>query len=275
VATTLLREVTAVRQFLGDPLEQAPSVRQIVKELEAEYHQLGIESSNRGLTQHIGEVVITTNQHQRRYELGIEADQFYKALGITTIPANATVTGDATSKRVTIETGDDRESSLEFTELNRFGDSWPHLAANRGQLFGSSHDSQAVAVYKTIKPGTGEAIVMEFRPTPNSEQRYLLMYQITDWWDTMLSSTDGADDPLFKLPHPSQRMMIRARVGLNLIQKGIVKWALNDDYNMRRGEVVLNGLKERAERYKKTYEDYLDTLEHGDIVYVDLFSDRL
>jgi hypothetical protein len=274
--TTLIKEVFGVRQFLGDPLEQAPSVRQVINELEAEYLHISVDAANRGHSQHVGEMVLTTVQHQRRYELGIDANEFYKVLSVSTIPADATVTGDSTSKRVTITGGDDRTSDVNMVEFERFGDTWPHLAANRGQLYGSSHDSQAIGFYKSIKPGVGEVITAELRPTPNSAQRYLILYQITDWWDSLFqSSADGANDYEFKLPHRSQRMLIRARVARNLIFKGVVKWALNDEYNMSRGLAVVQGLETRIKELQESYDAYLDTLEHGDVVYVELFGDRL
>lgn len=276
MATTLLKEVFGVRQFLGDPLEQAPSVRQVVRELEAEYQYLMIDASNRGMSQHVGETVITTEADQRRYELGVEADQFYKILSVNTVPADAVITGDDSTKRVTVTSGDGREQNIEMVELERFNDDWSDLRAGRGQLFSSTHDAQMVAFYKTIQEGVGEVLTAEFRPTPTSAQRYMILYQITDWWDRLFSaSTDGANDYSFRLPHSSQRMLIRARVAMNLLKAGVVKWALNDDYNVRRGTVVEAGLKDKIMRYTDAYERYLDTLEHGDVVYVELFGDRL
>jgi len=277
MSTTLMNEVFGVRQFLGSPLEQAPSTRQIIQELEAEYHQLTMEVSNRGQAQLVGEVMITTAQNDRRYQLPDEAAaNFYKALSVTTVPANATVTGDHYDKVVSVDSGDDREQTLEFMELAHFSDDWAWLAPSRGQLFGSAHDSQAIAFYKVVHPEEGEQVFMELRPTPNAEQRYMILYQITDWWDRIfLGGLDGVQNNDFQMPHSSQRMMIRCYAALNLIQKAVVKWSLNDEYNAMRGTVVSDGLKDRLERYRKAYEDWLDTLEHGDVVYVELWQDRL
>lgn len=280
MGTTLLKEVFGVRQFLGDPLSQAPSTRQIIQELEAEYQQLTGETANRGGAQHVGEKIITTVAGQMRYDLAPdqpgEPEEIYKVLSVTTVPEAAVITGDSHDKDVTVSSGDDREDSLEFMELERFSDDWPYLAPNRGQIFGSSHDSQAVAFFKVIDPQLGEVLRMELRPTPSEAQRYRVLYQLTDWWDRVFqNSALGAADTDFKMPHTSQRMMVRCYAGLNLIQKNVVKWALNEEYNTQRAAVVQFGLKDKLERYRKTYEDFLDTMEHGDVIYVELWGDRI
>lgn len=277
MSTTFLKEIFGVRKMLGDPLDQAPSTRQIADELDLELQQLLLDASNRGLAQHVGELVIDTVAGQRRYEIGApEFDTFYKALSVSTIPEGAVVTGDYANKRVTVSGGDDRMYDLELVDMDKMNADWAFAAPNRGQLFTSNHDAQQIAFFKVIDPTVGEKLVVELRPTPNAAQQYLLTYQMTDVWDTLLGgSTDGVTDANFKIPHPSQRGMVRCRVALNLIGKGVTKWALNDRYNLMRGKLVKDGLTDRYERYKQTYDDYLDELEHGDVVYIELYGDRL
>lgn len=274
--SSIITEAMGVKQFLGDPLDQSPSIRQIVLELETEYLQMTNQVNNRGLAQHVGEYLLTTSQDVNRYVLDIPAGDFYKALSVVTVPEEATVTGGEYDQRTTVTGGDDRELGLEFFDLEHGSYEWAYLAKNRGQVLSSSHDSQLIAFYKTLITGEGEKVVVELRPTPSGEQRYKILYQITDWWDRVFENpSNGVTDVEFKLPHSSQRMMIRALVGMNLIQKGVVRWALNDEYNMKRGQVVYNGLKDRFARYKETYEDYIDTLDHHDVVFIELFGDRL
>ena len=274
--SSIISEALGVKQMLGDPLDQAPSIRQIVLELEAEYQHLNNVISNRGQAQHIGELVITTVPDQTRYVLDVPSQDFFKALSMTSIPSSAIVTGGEHDLRMEVTSGDDHENMLEFYELEHGAFEWAYMSKNRGQVLSSSHDSQMVGFYKTIIDGEGEKLVLEMRPTPARAQRYRLLYQITDWWDRVFAAPSaGVDGIEFRLPHSSQRMMIRATVGMNLIQKGVVKWALNDQYNTTRGTVVLQGLTQRYERYKEAFNEYLDTLEHEDIVFIELFGDRL
>jgi hypothetical protein len=274
--SSIILEAMGVKQMLGDPLDQAPSIRQIVLELEAEYQHITNIVNNRGQAQHIGELVITTVENQTRYVLDVPSQDFFKALSMTSIPASATVTGGEHDYRVEVTSGDDHENILEFFELEHGAFEWAYMAKNRGQVLSSSHDSQLVGFYKTLVDGEGEKLVLEMRPTPARAQRYRLLYQITDWWDRVFASPNaGVNDIEFRLPHSSQRMMIRATVGMNLIQKGVVKWALNDEYNAKRGQVVLQGLKDRFDRYSTAFNEYLDTLEHEDVVFIELWADRL
>lgn len=284
MATNLSREIFGVKAMLGDPLDQSPSIRQICDELEAEYQTVTNEVNNKGNSQHIAEEILTTSVGKRSYDIGSIAKDFYKALSVTTIPSTAVLTpvaGDPQGNTITVSSGIGRSHSLEFTELENINDDWGHLRSNSGQLMGSSHDSQMIAIYKVIIPQQGEVVRVEMRPTPNSAQKYLILYQTTDWWDKSAPIANAVSEDTgaivtqlpFNLPHSSQRMYVRALVARNLLP--ITRWGLDDVYNVRRHDHVREMLDRRIDRYRKVYEDYLDTMDHGGMIYIELFGDRL
>lgn len=251
MANSLLQEVLGVRNLLDNPLSQAPSFKQIVEELQAEYQYITNDTNNTGNSWQIGETTLTTVSGQYRYDLSVT--DFYKALNVTTVP------GDINGQP---------QYTLEFTEFENMPKEWAWLSPTRGQYMYSSHDSQLIAFYRTQDSTTGEVLKCEIRPVPNRVQDYKILYQITDWW------TDH-ESAAYKLPHSSQRYYVRALVAQNLLLRGGVKWSFDEVKNFTKGKIVAEGLKTRLERYKAVYDEYKDTLDIPDITEADSWADWL
>lgn len=257
MSTTALDEVLGVRSLLNNPLSQAPSFKDILEELEAEYQNVFNETNNTGNAWQVCEYTLTTTEGQRRYR--IAPPQFYKALAVTTVPAD-----DNT----------DPQYPLEFTELEHLPQEWAWLGENKGQLLYSSHDAQMVAFYRKLGKMGAEQWV-ELRPTPTRTQQYTILYQITDWWVTNSTSLDSTSHPLSstKMPHSSQRFYIRALVAQNLLLTGKVQWQFDDKFNLEMGKIVADGLKTKIERYKPVFDEYKDSLDNPDITYISSWAD--
>lgn len=181
---------------------------------------------------------------------------FYKALAVTTVPENINA---------------DPEYVLEFTELEHLPKEWAWLSQNKGQYMESSHDAQLIAFYR--KMGTySEEIWCQIRPIPSKAESYKILYQQSDWWDKFLDSTNYAE---FRTPHSTQRMYIRGLVALNLLYKGSVKWSFNDMKNELKTKSLIEGLEKRVARYRKSFDEYKDSLDQSDIVYATAWANEL
>lgn len=244
MSSTPLTEIFGVRAMLNSPLNQSPSVLQIVEELEAEYQTLSNDLNNTSNAWAVETYTLTATQGVRAYQ--ITATDFFKALVVTTVPAN-----DAAPENV-----------LEFTELEHLPQEWSWLGENHGQLLDSRHSSALIAFYRKLGT-TGEEIWCEIRPTPIQTETYKITYMVGDWWSRVF----GNSNYTYSLPHPPMKHLIRAMVAKNLLLKGAVKWSYDPAENLRRAQFTLQSLEDKIARYNKIYQEYKDGLDGADIVY--------
>lgn len=275
MSTTVMKEVMGVRGFLGDPLPQSPSTDQILEELEAEYQHITNRANNTGNSWLVNDYHLESVAGQQDYRLDIDVNQFHKPLSVTTIPEGSVITYESGKTGLTINAenaGRAEENILELTELEHMPAGYNWLKMSGGSAFGSNHSSELLAIYRKMSP-SGEKIVVQIRPVPNtSGQNYRILYQVTDWWDSLFEADNSLAQ---KLPNSSQRMFIRALVAMNLLGKGVVKWALNSNYNMERAKLIAPGLKLRIDRYEGAFEEYLTSLDNPDITYSDNWADSV
>lgn len=276
MSTTLSKEIMGVREFLGAPLPQSPTTRQILSEMETEYSFITNRLNDREDAWAVDEFIITTVANQSRYRVDILYPKFYKALNVVSIPTNSSnlSAGDGYELGVDLDfsvySGDSYEEPLNLVQLENAHMEWNSLAPESGQLFGNSASSMFVSFFRTVLKEQGEAIFLEIRPVPKEEgQKYKVLYQLTDWWDTLFGDfTHGSANKYLaqKLPNSSQKMYLRALVAKNLVLKGQVKWALNYDRNMDRAKGVLASLDDKISRYGASFNSYIDGLNAGEIV---------
>lgn len=238
MATTLLKELFAVRKALGYPLDNEPSLKQIIYEMQSEHQNLTNETNNTGQSWQVSEYILSSVVDQREYEITVPFGDFYKALTVTTVPDNSTTP----------------EYPVYFVEREHISNEWPWLSSSGGQLFWSSHDSSFISFYRKIGANTAK-LYAELRPVPSKVQDYRILYMQTDWWEQAILLQTS------QLPHSSQRFYIQALVARNLILAGVVKWSYDSEANAYKARHVLQGLKEKIERYKKAYDDYKASLD--------------
>lgn len=257
MATNLLKEVLGVRHLLDGPMDQSPSFDEIVDELAIEYQHVTNELNNTGNAWQVNTTTITTVAEQEDYQ--ILAQDFYKALLVTTVPQSS---------------GTHPEYVLEFTEAEHIPKDWAWLSSGKGQYMYSSHDSQIIAFYRKI--GTnGEELWVKLRPVPGQAQNYKILYQQTDWWDTVFATggISGVED--FVPPHSSQRYYIRAVAAHNLLMSGRVKWSFDEIRNFSKSQQSQRGLESRISRYRQAYEEYKSSLDNPDITWIEPWSDNI
>lgn len=251
MSITLLTEINGVRSMLGDPLNQAPSIKEIMEELEAVYQEQTNLGNNTGHAWNVNSITLTVSAGQRTTIIDPgKATDFYKALVVTTVP-----TSDSNP-----------EYTLEFTEIASLPQEWAFLGQNQGGLFSSSHSAMFIAFYR--KMGTlGEEIVCEMRPTPNSTQQYTVWYQVGDWWDKVSANNDFA----YQLPNKEFKFYFRALAARNLLPKA--KWSYGDDKD--RYAKIATMLDGRIARGEKIFTDHLASLDNSDIVVLDSWADTV
>ena len=275
MATTVKTEISGVRGFLGNPLAQFPTTKDILEELEVEYQHITNRLNNTGNPWLVEDYHLETEANVSDYRLDVDLTNFYKPLNLYTIPDGTTISYNTNTNKTGLIldtssiTGDGREYSLEFIELEHISDKDNYIKPMNGWIFGSQFSSEKVAIYKKIDED-GERIYVKLRPTPISAQNYRLVYQVSDWWDTLFEFNNSLDQ---KLPNSSQRAYVRALVSLNLLEKGVVKWSLNKDENNQRFTKCLNGLNRRIERYKEDFDEYLTSLDNPDVITLDSNDD--
>lgn len=269
MASTILQEVLGVRQMLSGPLSQSPSFQDILEELEAEYQFVTGDTNNTANAWQVATTTITTEADVDDYP--ICANDFYKALSVVTVPAN---------------TATQPEYQLEFVELEHINKDWAWLGTGKGQYMYSSHDSQLIAFYHKITNG-GEEVRVQLRPMPSQAQEYKILYQVTDWWPRVTmedvrpcnscgSSSGCGCVPVpdgFRMPHSSQRFYTRALAAQNLLLSGKVRWSSDPVKDFTKGKLISDGLAVRIARYKKVYDEYIDSLDQPDITLISSWAD--
>lgn len=249
--STLMNELNGVRSMLGNPLPQAPTIKDITEELEAVYQENTNIGNNTGIAWQVDSFVLTATAGQRTYVLDPDVViDFYKALTVTTVP-----TSDS-----------DPEYTLEFTEIEHLPQEWAWLGQNQGILLDSSHSSGLVAFYRQLGRA-GEEIVCELRPTPNSTQQYTVWYQVGDWWERVFQNSDTA----YTLPNKEYRFYFRALAARNLLPK--CQWSYGQD--KERYENIKEMLDRRIVMSKKVYDDGLATIDNADVIRLDSYADTV
>jgi hypothetical protein len=251
MSSTLMTEINGVRSMLSNPLLQAPTIKDIVEELEAVYQENTNLSNNTGLPWQVNSFTLTATAGQRTYILDPdEVTDFYKALTMTTVP-----TSDSTP-----------EYTLEFVEIEHLPEEWAWLSQNQGVLLDAGHSSHLAAFYR--KMGTlGEEITCELRPTPNSTQQYTVWYQVGDWWDRVFDNSDTA----YIMPNKEYRFYFRALAARNLLPKA--QWSFGQNADQK------NEIKEMLDRRialsKKVYDDGLAAIDNAGIVRLESWADTV
>lgn len=255
MATTLLNEILGVKQLLDSPMDQSPSYNDIVDELAAEYQHMTNQVNNTAEAWMVGEYTLTTVVGTSDYQLNVAVPLFYKALAVYTVPSDVNA---------------HPQYGLEFMELEYMPQEWAWLGQNKGQYMYSSHDSQAIAFYRTLTT-SGELIYARLAPVPANVQSYKIIYQQTDWWDSAILSSIVQSPGL---PNSSQRMYIRTLAAENLLMKGAVMWSYDPVKNFAKSQIVAKGLALRKERYKKAYDEYISSLDQPDITFIKSWADE-
>lgn len=275
MATTVKQEIQGVRGFLGNPLAQFPTTQDILEELAIEYQHITNRLNNTGNPWLVEDYHLETEIGVSDYRLDIDLQNFYKPLNLYTIPEGTDISYNTNTNKTglvldaTNAVGDGREYSLEFIELEHISDKDNYLKPYSGWFFNSVFSSQKVAIYKKIDED-GERIYLKLRPTPILAQNYRLVYQVSDWWDTLFEFSNQLEQ---KLPNSSQRAYVRALVSMNLLEKGVVKWSLNSNENKDRFSRIQTGLTRRIQRYKEDFDEYLTSLDNPDIITLDSQDD--
>lgn len=240
-----MKELFGIRGQMGYPLDNSPSLKQIISEMHAEYQHLTNDSNNTGQSWQVDEYTFSSVIGQKTYLISIPLGDFYKALTVTTVPADSST---------------HPEYPLEFVEMEHISEEWGWLNQSKGQLFNSSHDSGIIAFYRKITANTS-GIYAEIRPVPARVQQYKILFQQTDWFTQAMEST------IATLPHSSQRFYLQALVARNLVMAGLVKWSFDDKKNYFRSVAVLRSLEQKIDRYKPAYEQYIASLDNPDVTY--------
>lgn len=254
MANTVQDEVLGVRGMLNAPLPQSPSYQDILDELEAEYQHITNSTNSVGNSWQVANYTLTTQAGVYDYAISPSNDDFFKALNVTTVPDPAST---------------DPQYLLEFTELENIPKEWSWISSNKGQYLYSSHDSQVIAFYRQITPGAGATWRCQIRPVPSEVQEYNILYQVTDWWNMILTTLGTS----FPLPHSSQRFYIRALAAQNLLLKGTVMWSFSSESNEKIAQSVSKGLDIKLARYKEGFDEYRSSLDNPDVTYVDCWAD--
>lgn len=255
MTTTLQKEILGVRSLLGEPLDNAPSVVEIIEALEEVYQHVTNLTNNTGNAWQTSTVEFTTTVGVREYEIQPNrATNFYKPLVVTTVPANTTT---------------EPEYILQMVEQEHLSQEWSWLSQNNGVLFYSSHSAFWVAFYQKIS-SKGNGVYCEIRPTPNKVETYKILYQVGDWWNTM--ETGEKFD--FLMPHHEHRFYLR-RLAVNvLLDKKKVRWHYNKTENEREADKLRLLNTETLKELKPSFEAHIASLDNADIITLETYGDK-
>lgn len=251
MAHNVLTEVLGVRSLLADPLNNAPSMDDIIEALEEVYQYVTNLTNNTGNAWQVDTLTISTTAGTREYQLDSEeVVDFYKALRVTTVPPDDS----------------NPEYILEFTEVEQLSREWSWLGQNNGQLFSSSHSAQVIAFYRKL--GTdGEELWCEFRPTPNADEDYKVLYQVGDWWDRVFAQ----GDMLYSLPNREYRFHLRRLAAELLLPK--TQWSYDKVADNARKMEIASVLSNAIARGSKAFDEHIASLDNADILQLDVWSD--
>jgi hypothetical protein len=244
---SLLDEIYGVRSVLANPLEQSPSVEDIVEALQEVYQFATNRTNNTGNGWQINTTTIVALEGVFVYEISTPFNDFYKALSVVTIPEN-----------------DDPEYALEFVEVEHIPTEWQWVTEQGGTLYGSStHSGRYIAFYR--KMGTdGETIWCEIRPVPAQDENYKITYQVGDWWERV-TSTD------YEFPHKEFKFHLRRLAASTLLPK--CRWSYDANANRERKLEIGATLDRAIEMGAPAFDAHIASLDQANVVELETYSD--
>lgn len=269
MATTLKKEIEGVRSFLGDPLDQFPSTRDILEELEAEYQNIANVANNTGLAWSIDELVLETVANQFDYNLSAITGMFHKAVQVEILPTGIELSSEVDGKDYIIDYTNSKRTALgtmEFTEIEHFPADYQWLQTIGGELFFNQKFGFYMAFYRQIHKNVGETYYVRLAPIPTTTGVQIkIMYQTTDWFDNLFETlSTETENYQQRMPHSSHRMLMRALTAKNLVYKSKVKWSNNKKENDEASQRIILGLNDKINRYKPAFDQYILTLQEDD-----------
>lgn len=226
-----------VRTWLGDPLSQRPSDKQVYLTL---FTQIQSFFNRAALSSHpwaVGELYLTVAPSQEDYPLPTDSS-FGKPIQVRTVyPANPSHI----------------ERDVDFYEIEDINFDWPYPKDYGSLIFnpdGSPHTAQRMGFFRK---GGNDQVYVRVIPIPAQPATYQVLYQIGDWVD--YAAVDDA--PML----PEHHSLIEIRSALSLLP--LTWWSEDKVDNAARRRELSIALAAQESRLASEFNDYIKSTTVG------------